>query len=99
MKYITITTFQNQGVIFKSIQFKYKKGPNIFKYFTKILFKYIITINISVSRSDVMPAKLIIFNVTSPNSANYSWRNLTSGLLHNLCLPRARGWISTWQWP
>ena len=32
IKYITITTFQNQGGIFKSIQFKYvvyKMGPDM----------------------------------------------------------------------
>ena len=29
-----------------------------------------------------MPAKLITFTATSPNSANYCWRYLTSDVLH-----------------
>ena len=61
----------------------------------------------SVSRSydDVMAAKLITFTATSPNSANYWWRHVTAvvphgpGSNHNFGLLRARGWISTWQWP
>ena len=43
------------------------------KYLNTFL-KYLIfsvSINISVSRSHVMPAKLITFTATSPNSANY----------------------------
>ena len=43
--------------------FKYK----MFKYF----FKYIVSSNISFSQSYILPAKLVTFTATSPNSANY----------------------------
>ena len=39
----------------------------IFKYF----YRYVVSINISFSRSRVMPAKLITFTATLPNNANY----------------------------
>ena len=51
---------------------KYLIFSSTFKY-----FKYF-SINILFSRLHVMPAKLITFTATSPNSANYWWKHLIS---------------------
>ena len=52
-----------------TFEFVFKNFPKVFDFF-KYFFKYIVSISISVSRSDVMPAKLITFTATSPYSAN-----------------------------
>jgi len=54
--------------------FVFKYFPKVFDFF-KYFFKYIVSINISASRSHI-----ITFTATSPNSANYWWRHLTAGV-------------------
>ena len=93
-KYLYLT-FRNEKYLYLNTFLKYLTFSNTFKSF----FKYPVCINISVSRSHVMPVKLITFTATSPNSANYWWRHCfrDPGSDLNFCLLRDRGWISTWQ--
>ena len=84
-------TFGNEKYLYLNIFLKYLTFSNTFKY----VFKDIVSINISVSRSHVMPAKLINFTATSLNSANYTVLLKTfngrhshgPGSDHDLCLP------------
>ena len=65
-KYLYLT-YRNKKYLYLKTFLQYLTFSFTFKYF----LKHIVSINISVSRSHVMPAKLITFTATSPNSANY----------------------------
>ena len=88
--------------------------PGILKVFDtfKYVFKYIVSITISVSWSHVMSAKLITFTANHLSPNNFHWLQLycvfhptvliieesTWQQVSNVCLLRAIWWISTWQW-
>ena len=74
-KYLYLN-FRKEKYLYLIAFLKYMTFLNTFKY----LFKYIVSINISVTRSPLMPVKLITFTGTSPNSDNYWWRHLTAGV-------------------